>query len=288
MFCIRCGTIFSMVYVGIISTFLLAMYGVLYSLLGYNMNFQNWIIETMTARAQTANMKDESELKGKRIYVPRTNRDVRVNVYQPVSEGILPAVFFAHPSNFYDGDADMYDDFCDWFAREFRCVLFSVNYTKIDVHVATYPQDEIRESVRYFISHADEYGFDGKTFVIFGMEAGAYLSLIAAVALVQDCVFADGYLFVNPWIDYVAVSFSTGGLHPGPVALVTTGEEKRKGRWQEYIDAMMNAAVPLKTFSDSSVPWDLLTRSDLCAADQERKNQLVHWLHERMDEFFGR
>ena len=288
MFFTVCDTILSMLYVGIISTVLLAMFGVLYSLLGYNMNFQNWIIETMTAKAQTVNMKDESQLKGKRVYVPRTNRDIRVNVYQPACDEDLPAVFFAHPSNFYDGDADQHDDFCDWFAHEFNCVVFSVNYTKIDVHVATYPQDEIRESVRYFISHGDEYGFDGKTFVIFGMEAGAYLSLIAAVALVQDCVFADGYLFVNPWVDYVAVSFSISGIHPGPVALVTTGTEKRKGRWQEYIDAMMNAAVPLKTFSDSSVPWDLLMRNDLTGADLERNNQLVSWLHERMGEFFGR
>ena len=278
-----------LLYIGIISTVFLAFFGVGYSLLGYNTNFQNWLIESVSAKAQTANMKDESELLGKRVYVKRKARDIRVNVYRPDTDEILPAVFFAHSSSFVDSDADESDGFCDWFSKEFHCAVFSVNYTKIDVHVATYPQDEIADAVRYFRSEAEAYGIDRNRFVMMGISAGAYLSLIASLHLIQKGIIPHGYIMVNPFIDYTAVSFALAGIHPEPLALITTGKETRPGRWEEYHDALRRSDVLMRRWQKDDAPSDLLEREEsrLSAEDRESRMMLVNWLHDRLDIFFS-
>ena len=275
-------------YIGIIATVLLVFFGVSYSLLGYNMRFQDWIIQYMSAKAMTKNMKEETAIKGTRVWVPHRGRDTRVNVYKPDTDEILPAVFFAHGSDFTDGDADEWDDFCEWFANEFHCVMFSVSYTKIGVHVSTYPQTEIVESVRWFREHCAEYGFDKNRFLMMGIEAGAYLSLIAALHIIQGGIIPRGYIFVNPFIDYTAVSFAQAGMHPDPGALILTGKEKREGRWDEYLNALADANNMLRVYRRPEQAWDLLWKmNDLNEDEKEDRRQLIRWIHERYNDFLG-
>lgn len=285
-----CGTIFNMIilYIGIIATVLLVLFGISYSLLGYNMRFQDWIIQHISAKAMKENMKEENAIRGKRVWVPHRGRDTRVNVYRPQTDEILPAVFFAHGSDFTDGDADEWDDFCLSMSEELNCVLFSVSYTKIGVHVSTYPQTEIVESVRWFRQHSAEYGFDKNNFLMMGIEAGAYLSLIAALHLIQGGIIPRGYIFVNPFIDYTAVSFAQAGMHPDPGALILTGEEKRKGRWDEYLDALADAGNTMRVYRRPGQAWNLLWKMEgLSEQEKEDRQRLVLWIHERYNDFLG-
>ena len=67
-------------YIGIIATVLLVFFGVSYSLLGYNMRFQDWIIQYMSAKAMTKNMKEETAIKGTRVWVPHRGRDMNLTM----------------------------------------------------------------------------------------------------------------------------------------------------------------------------------------------------------------
>ena len=127
-----------MLIIGILATVALAFFGVFYSLLGYNMNFRNRLIERITKTATEANMKEENLLKGRRLYIERENlRPVRVNLYQPQSDQKLPVVFMAHGGSFIDHDADDIDDFCQMLSEEWQVNVVSVSYSKIKAHVTS-------------------------------------------------------------------------------------------------------------------------------------------------------
>ena len=204
------------------------------------------MVERYTRKANEYEIADESKLKGRRMYVKRPDKKpIRVNLYQPESEEPLPVVFAAHGGQFIDGDADDIDSFCDRIAKEWNCNVVSISYTRVKAHVTTYPQDEIHDTVEYFYKHADEYGMDMTRYLLLGFEAGAYLSLIADLNLVQSALVPRGIIMIDPFIDYVAVSFAQAGIHPGPAALVLTGTDTDKA--DEYEFAVRQAGVEIHT-----------------------------------------
>ena len=277
-----------MVYVGILSTVALVLFGIGYSVLGYNMVFQEWLAQYLSDKAMKIHMKEEGELKGKRVWIPHSGRDSRANVYRPETDEILPGIIFAHGSDFVDSDADEWDEWCDAFAKEYNVVLFSISYMKIGVHSTPYPQNEIADCTQYFRTHADEYGFDRKNFIMMGFEAGAYLTLIAAAMLIQRGVIPQGHVYVNPFIDYAPVSFAKAGIHPEPVALITCGEEKgkKKGKWDEYADALALNQALVRWWNHPEAPSDLLWKKQITdPKEQELRRQLDTWLHERVSWF---
>lgn len=276
-----------MLIIGTLSTVFLVLFGTVYSFVRYNAVFQNWMVETLSAKANRIYMKDESELKGTRFMVPRENRDVRVNIYDGSGREDKPAVFFAHGSDFVDSDADEWDNFCDWFAKEFECILFSVNYSKIGIHVTSYPQDEIQDTIRYFRSHADEYGFHKNNFLIMGAEAGAYLSMIAGFQLLRRGIFSRGYILINPFVDYTNVSFAQAGYHPEPVALVLLGEDKLRPKWIEYSSAIRASGIYMREWDRPAVSKQLLYQPDQSKDEESSEDRilLINWLHTRMNEF---
>lgn len=278
-----------MLYVGIVSTVSLVLFGTAYSFLLYNAHFQNWLMEWLSAKANVIHMKEESELKGKRFYVPRENRDIRVNIYNDSKGEDRPAVFFAHGSQFVDSDADEWDDFCDWFAREFDCVLFSVNYSKIGIHVTSYPQDEIQDTIRYFRAHSSEYGFHKNNFMMMGFEAGAYLSMIAGFQLLRRGIFSRGFIIVNPFVDYTNVSFAQAGYHPQPLALITLGADEMREKWNEYSGAIRAQDIYMREWDRPAVSKKILYAPYEKTEGQEAEDQrlLVNWLHTRFNEFAG-
>lgn len=273
--------------IGIVATVSLVMFATAYSFLLYNASFQNWVIETLSARANTVNMKEESSLQGTRFMVPRENRDVRVNIYRGKEEGKLPAVFFAHGSDFTDSDADEWDEFCVWFAREFSCLLISVNYSKIGIHVSSYPQDEIQDTVRWFRKHAGEYGFDKNDFLMMGAEAGAYLTMIAGFQLLRRGIFSRGYILIDPFVDYTNVSFAQAGYHPEPVALILLGESEMRDKWKEYSDAIRAQGIYMREWDRPELSKDILYKpgQDLSEKEKESRELMINWLHQRFDEF---
>ena len=277
-----------MLIIGIFATVALAFFGVLYSLLGYNMNFRNRLIERITKTATDANMKKENLLKGKRLYIERENlRPVRVNLYQPQSDKKLPVVFMAHGGSFIDHDADDIDDFCQMLSEEWQVNVVSTSYSKIKAHVTSYPQDEIRDVVVYFRRHAVEYNMDMKHFLLMGFEAGAYLSLIADRSLIHAAIVPSGIIMIDPFIDYVAVSFAQAGLHPNPAALVLS--DKDTDAADEYEFELRQADIYILTRRMPHSQKGLLLQKEFAnETDRMNYDNTMKWLKETADLFLGR
>ena len=268
--------------IGTIATVLLVFYGVLYSLLAYNMRFHDWIAEYMTGKANAQNMKEEHELLGRRFYVPRKNkRDVRVNLYEYEQEKPVPMLFVAHDSDFTDGDADDIDELCAHLRDELHVCVISINYSKLAVHVSTYPKDEILDTVLYFVLHAEEFHLDPTKYVMAGAGAGAYLAMIAGVSMVQKSLFPNGFILVNPYIDYVALSFAQVEIHPGPLALVFTGEPNEKQDEYEYDLDHTDLVINIRRYRNTP-------RNFLRDPQSDERNHFIHWIRDELDYYYSR
>lgn len=277
-----------MLIIGILATVLLAMFGILYSLLGYNLGFRNHFIERITKEATDAGMKNESLLKGRRMYIEREDlRPVRVNLYQPQSGEILPVIFAAHGGNFIDHDADDIDSFCDRLSKKLNVNIVSISYTKIKPHVTTYPQEEIRDTIMYFRRHGREYNMDTKRFLVMGFEAGAYLMLNAETAVIQKGAVPYGTIMFDPFLDYVAVSLAQAGRHPGPVALVLSGRENDEADRYEF--ELRQAGIEVRTRRIPDMDPGVLLSGE--AADETERLSLENfrkWMEETVNLFLYR
>ena len=273
----------------ILSTVSLAVFGVLYSLLGYNNYFRNRMIEWFTRDSGTRGMKKSEHLHGRRMYIMRENkRSVRVNYYEYRGEGYVPVLFIVHGSHFEDGDADDIDDFCSELRKKWNMSVVAINYSKIAVHKTTYPQEEIRDAMMYFSKNADAYRMDKKRFVLFGTTAGAYLAMNASVMLVRRAVQPCGYIFCTPYIDYVQISLARIAQHPGPVALAASGSEKQIFDCEEYAYELDRSGINVYMKSYADMPENFI--EDPSGLDENQlgiREKALSVLYEDIETFFN-
>ncbi|MCR4950130.1 MAG: alpha/beta hydrolase [Solobacterium sp.] len=273
--------------IGTVGIALLTLYGVLFSLLGYNMYFQDRLVEFLSRRANDEGMKPAEQLKGKRVYIEREERRaVRVNVYRSEGE-TLPAVYYCHGNGFDKGDADEDDDFCAAFAERYHVTLISIAYTKMPVHRTTYPQEEIMDAVLYTQQHPQEFGIVKDDYVMLGVGPGAYLAVLAAVMLVRRGVVPDGLILADPFVDYVAVSLAQINMHPGPVSLLVSAEYARKPKITEYADCLLNSSARVHTkrmlYTEKGIR-ELLRGKDLSEDEQFDQEEIHRWMGEILKE----
>lgn len=271
---------YMLLYIGILANVILIFGGIGWCLLGYNNVFMNWVIESMTARATAAGMKEN--IQGERIYVKRENkRSVRVNLYR-APEANRPVIFVAHGGNFYDHDADDIDDFCIALSEKMNMSVVAVSYTKVDVHVTSYPQEEIGDVIRYFADHAGIFDMDMENYIMMGIEAGAYLSLISGVHMTQKAFFAKAYVFINPFLDYVPISFAQAGWHPEPVLLLFTNEDSGE-KAEEYQDVLARADVYAKLRRRIDPEHPLRFFGESYKQEKEAYEEHLDWIKENLD-----
>ena len=135
-------------------------------------------------KVRAINRKADEDLLGRRLSVPRDGRDeVAVNLYEISSDQPTPVVYVVHGGNLFDGDADQCDTFCHRMSRLWNCMIIAINYTKLDVQVPPYQQDEIIDTVEYFSSRSAFYHIDPSRSAFVGFSGGAYLMMGAAAIL---------------------------------------------------------------------------------------------------------
>lgn len=280
-----------LIMIGAVATNLLVIIGIAWSLLGNNIYFLNRMIERATEKTNAAKMKDEKELLGKRMYIAReAKRAVRVNFYEPDTDGPHPAVFLAHGGNFLDGDADDLDEFCNRMRNMWNVSIINISYTKLPVHRTTYPQEEIQDVIDWFNDHAGAMNLKKDNFIILGIEAGAYLSLQGGISAIQHTHIADGYIFLDPFTDYVATSFARIGQHPGPVAIVTSGMSKEAELTKAYVSELEEhgVATSFKDFPVEEKYFYLKNPNELSEWKQTSQERALVFISEKVKQFLNR
>lgn len=143
-------------------------------------------------------------VKGQNFMVPRENaKPVMTYLYRPAGGGEnLPVVFNVHGGAWVGGDALLLDTQSQEMADCLGAMVVNINYVKADVKPFPYAQYEIRDTVRYFADHAEEYKIDVQRFAVMGYSAGGHLSACAVQLLQQDGIRLSCQVLCYPFLDF--------------------------------------------------------------------------------------
>lgn len=145
-----------------------------------------------SAEDQARMVKSDDELIGTHFYVPRDGKEsVDVNLYisEHGANDLLPVVFNIHGGAFIAGDADTLDTQSDRISKDWNAMVVTVNYKLAkDGITIDYGTEEVADTVKYFIDHADEYGIDTDKIVMLGYSAGGYHVMASTLELKKQGV----------------------------------------------------------------------------------------------------
>jgi acetyl esterase/lipase len=170
--------------------------------------------------------------------------DVRVRTYEPDGRAAgSAAMFWIHGGGMVIGTIDGDDFMCKTWARDFGCLVASVEYRLAPEHQYPAHVDDCYAGLHWFHSRLDEFQFDPSRLVIGGASAGG--GLAAGTALLArdraEVPLCFQYL-VYPMIDDRDTTAST---HDITTAKVWNRRSNQIG-WRSYLgDGVGCADVPL-------------------------------------------
>lgn len=158
------------------------------------------------AENQSAMVKADEELLGKRFRVPRQGLEgVDVNLYLPDRGENLPVIFSIHGGAFIAGDADTLDTLSHRLSQNWNAVVVTVDY-KLAVNGVSieYGTQEVVDTVKYFLAHAADYRIDPEKVVLMGGSAGGFHAAMATLRLSQDGVQLAAQVLCYPFTGGIA------------------------------------------------------------------------------------
>lgn len=156
-------------------------------------------------KQQALMVKTDEELIGTHFYVPREGKeDVDVNLYLLDDGNNYPLVINLHGGAFIAGDADTLDTQSDRISKQWNVNVVTVNYklAKGNYDIA-YGTEEIVDTVKYFIDHAEEYNIDINNIFILGYSAGGYHAMASTLKLKEAGIDIAGQIVCYGFIKEV-------------------------------------------------------------------------------------
>lgn len=201
------------------------------------------------ATNQAAMVKTDDELLGEHFYVPRQDMEaVDVNLYLLEDEESLPVVFNLHGGAFIAGDADTLDSQSLRLSQDWNAVIVTVNYKlAVDGISIEYGTQEVVDTVKYFLEHAEEYRIDPSKVVLMGYSSGGCHAAMSALALEQEGVDIAAQVLCYPFIGGVLERFHTlspeGQNGLPPALFVLADNDPISDGSLEYETALREAGV---------------------------------------------
>lgn len=237
--------------------------------------FNRFLADTRAKRLEYAAQKTA----GERFVIPRSgSKGIRTILYRPAVGGSncrLPVLFNMHGGSWVGGDAVMMESFCQMIADNIPAFVVNVNYTKADEEPFPYAMEEVVDAVKFFHSHADEYGIDAGKMAVGGHSAGAQIAAGAAIKLKEEHVGLACQMLVYPctdmvtddpsdpfWSDMMRIFFPNGGSEHRymsplrakdeelaglcPAIFIECGLDELEPMGIAYAKRLMDVAVPVK------------------------------------------
>ena len=176
-------------------------------------------------------VKSDEDLIGEHMYIHRDGaEEVDVNYYRFESDEPVPLVVNVHGGAFVAGDADALDTQSDRISKAWGCHVMTVNYKLMkDGITKQYAVDEVKDTVKYAMAHADDLGIDPERVYILGYSAGGYHAMASTLQLHKEGVSVKGqilcYAFVSDILEqYGQLSDDQKKTMP-PALFILAGEE---------------------------------------------------------------
>ncbi|WP_231433813.1 MULTISPECIES: alpha/beta hydrolase [unclassified Chryseobacterium] len=143
-----------------------------------------------------------------------SGKEIKLDIYRPKnSENTkLPVVIYVHGGAWVEGDkviyADNYVENTILKLLKKNHAVISVNYRLVseDVHFPT-PVQDTKDAVRWVRKNADEYNLDENNIGMWGVSAGAHLSLLSAYTEDKDFVGDSRLSQYSAKVNYVVDNF---------------------------------------------------------------------------------
>lgn len=211
------------------------------------------------AEDQAAMVKSDEELLGARLIIEREGeKEIRVNVYSPEGGEKLPLVVNIHGGAFIAGDADALDTQSDRISKDWNVVVATVNYTLAkDGYDKNYGAQEIADTVKYFIGHAEEYSIDPEKVIVLGYSAGGYHAMSAVLTLHEQGIDVYKQILCYPFMSetlerYNAMPDELKSSVPPALFVICKGDPIGEGSLA-YEEALRENGVSttVKTYDDA-------------------------------------
>ena len=205
--------------------------------------------QKMQAEDQANMVKYDEELIGEHFYLPRDDKeDVDLNLYLLRDGENHPLIINIHGGAFIAGDADTLDSQSERISKDWNAHVICVNYRLMNgEYTKQYAVDEVKDTVKYFIGHAQEYGIDTNRIYILGYSAGGYHAMASTLQLHQEGVAVRGqiicYGFLSDIMDqYGTLTTEQKQSVPSALFILAGNEPIGKGSL-DYEEALRNSGV---------------------------------------------
>ncbi len=194
-------------------------------------------------------VKSDDELIGEHLFIDRDGlAPVDVNLYLQETDEALPLVVNLHGGAFVAGDADALDTQSARISEEWHVHVVTVNYSlmKDDITVQ-YATDEIKDAIRYFMEHSEEYHVDPTQIYTLGYSAGGYHAMTAALQLHKEGITIKGqilcYAFISDILDQFDKLTETEKVSLPPALFILAGGDPISEGSLDYEKALSENGV---------------------------------------------
>ena len=205
--------------------------------------------QKLRAEDQENMVKTDEELIGQHFYMPRNGKeDVDLNLYFQNDGEKHPLIINIHGGAFTAGDADTLDSQSDRISKNRNVNVITVNYKLMKGgYTKQYAVDEIKDTVTYFIGHAEEYGIDTDRIYILGYSAGGYHAMASALQLHLEGVDVRGQIICYGFLSDMMDQFNTLTAEQkqgiSPALFILAGDEPIGKGSLEYEAELRNSGV---------------------------------------------
>lgn len=194
-------------------------------------------------------------IEGERFSIVRDNTaNIEVNQYVYDGDDNQGLIIVCHGGSLLNGDADMCDTFCKELRDASKCVVASIHYAKLNECKPPFQQQQIMDTVLYYMSHKNEYHITKNNVVMVGFSGGAYLEIGAACLLSQiHQINIRGMILYYPLLDDSIINLTKQNFLQFPISIVTCNNEnenKMVATWCEHLKGE-NVDYTLKEYLDA-------------------------------------
>ncbi|MCF6764768.1 alpha/beta hydrolase fold domain-containing protein [Thiotrichales bacterium 19S3-7] len=138
------------------------------------------------------------------------DRQVKVRLYHPDPEKLLPIMVYAHGGGFVAGNLDSFDTPCRELALHTNRVVISVDYHLAPEYPFPTQIEDVQAVIHWAYHHASDIKASNDAFVVMGDSAGANLIAMAVSRLKHknDTVKFAAQILLYPTVDFSHKTFS--------------------------------------------------------------------------------
>jgi acetyl esterase len=149
--------------------------------------------------------------------IPGPVQPIRVRIYTPVLNQVLPVLVYFHGGGFVIGDLESHDRECRRLANLSGCIVVAVDYRLAPEHPFPGAVEDAYAATRYIAEHTAEFSADSGRIAVGGDSAGGNLAaVVSLIAREKGGPKLAFQLLVYPCTDATATGGSMREFAEGP------------------------------------------------------------------------